>query len=266
MKRYLAPILVLLLLFAAGGSLWSQSRPAVAEQPPQTVAEELPPAEAPETPESADVSAPEPEDQTAPAEPTPETSAPADAAQTEAVPPPAEPSKTSPPAPEVTQPAPSEPESAETAAPAEAPAAEPKQPESLPAASDTDLSALAQDLLNEINRERAGSGAPALTLDTSLSAIAGLRATECTSKFSHTRPDGSSYRSAVDSAGIAYQSLGENLATGYLSANAVMQGWKGSDSHHDNVINQTFTRAGIGLAENTGNPYQGYVWVVIFCG
>lgn len=269
MKRYFAPALILVLLLLGGGTLWLQNPPAPAAEPPyssdtepvsqsvesqslpdSTVSTDSPPLLAADT---AEAIVPEP------AVPSDTAAAGPPHAANSTAPAPPKPAEIE--APSETVPAKSEPESSQSPASSAA-----EQSPEIAAPSTPDPSALTQDLLIGINKERAEAGASALTLDPSLSDVAALRASECTVKFGHTRPDGSLYHSAVDSAGISHRYLGENLATGYTSAQSVIQGWSDSGPHHDNIIHSNFTKVGIGLAENPDPSYPGYTWVAIFCG
>jgi uncharacterized protein YkwD len=110
-----------------------------------------------------------------------------------------------------------------------------------------------------VNEERAKAGLPALTLDTTLSANATVRAREIVSKFDHTRPDGSSFSTAIT---IPYRRSGENIAWGQKSPEAVMNAWMGSDGHRKNILGSSFTKLGVGVVEQNGRLY----WVQLFVG
>lgn len=270
LKRYFAPILILVLLLFAGSSLGRLSHPApVPETDPPAAAEDaVHPADPVESTEEASPSATEiPLTKPAPTETVqpelvpiselpsepPHSAVSSAGAQSVSAPEPAE-------TPAQAQTPPSNAEQSP-----ETPTAEPDPvPETPPASSAEDLSTLAQDLLAELNKERISAGISPLVLDSDLSSVAQLRAQECTIQFGHTRPDGTAYRSAVTDAGLSYQHLGENLATGQSSAQAVIQNWDSSDGHHDNIVSEHFTKVGIGLAKNSGTPYQGYTWTVVF--
>lgn len=253
------PLLVLDILLLAGSALWFRSGPVPSAESTSPVestgtgAESLDESKDGSDHDSPLSSADLPPDKTAPTEIAPTDPAPAD--------------ERSPAPPE--SPAESQPDSTsktESAPPQVQipPAAEEPVPYDQTAVPVEDISAMAQDLLAEMNRERAASGIDPLTLDQALSSVASLRAKEGTTHFGHTRPDGPSYRSAVDSAGLSYRSLGENLATGHTSAQAVIHDWNNSDGHHDNIVSERFAKVGIGLTKNNGNPHAGYTWAVIF--
>lgn len=120
------------------------------------------------------------------------------------------------------------------------------------------------DLINEVyeitNNYRSLVGVPSLTLDSSLVEAASIRAKELSDSFSHTRPNGSSCFTALSELGISYGTAGENIAAGYSSSQSVMEGWRSSSGHYQNIISSKFKKIGIGV--NIINNQ--YYWVQIF--
>ena len=82
--------------------------------------------------------------------------------------------------------------------------------------------------------------------------------------FSHTRPDGTSYKTAISEAGVVSNYTGENVACGHSSAQQVVKAWLNSPGHKDNILNSNFTKIGVGLEKNVGNGYRGYAWAQLF--
>lgn len=121
-----------------------------------------------------------------------------------------------------------------------------------------------EEVLRLVNEERVQAGLEELELDPALCAAAQVRAGECVSSFSHTRPDGSSYKTALSDQGVEKSYVGENVATGYQDARHVVEGWMKSEGHRANILNTSYCRIGIGLEENTGNRYRGYAWCQLF--
>jgi uncharacterized protein YkwD len=105
---------------------------------------------------------------------------------------------------------------------------------------------LAVQVLELVNEERAKAGLSSLTWDTKTAAAAQTRAAEIAVSFSHTRPDGSSYSSALKENGVSYSASGENIAYGQTSAAAVMEQWMNSAAHRANILNPEFTTLGVG--------------------
>ena len=106
--------------------------------------------------------------------------------------------------------------------------------------------AAASQVVNLVNEERAKAGLSPLTVDRSIEDAAQKRAHEIESSFSHTRPNGSSFSTALTEAGVNYRSSGENIAYGQSSAASVMQGWMNSSGHRANILNGNFTKIGVG--------------------
>lgn len=120
------------------------------------------------------------------------------------------------------------------------------------------------DLINEVyeitNNYRSSVGVSSLTLDSSLVEAASIRAKELSNSFSHTRPNGSSCFTVLSELGISYGTAGENIAAGYSSSQSVMEGWRSSSGHYQNIIFSKFKKIGIGV--NIINNQ--YYWVQIF--
>ncbi len=103
-----------------------------------------------------------------------------------------------------------------------------------------------QQIVDLVNAERTKVGLVPLTLDIQLSAAAQIRAEEQYTLFSHSRPNGSAYRTVLDENGISYMGCGENVAYGFRSPQAVMEGWMNSEGHKANILQEKFTHIGIG--------------------
>lgn len=120
------------------------------------------------------------------------------------------------------------------------------------------------EVVKLVNEARAEAGVPALVLDVNLRKAAQVRAAECVGTFSHTRPDGTSYKTAIQQAGVESKYTGENVATGHTSPKQVVDRLMKSDGHRANILNPNFTKIGIGLEKNVGNRYGGYSWSQLF--
>jgi hypothetical protein len=80
--------------------------------------------------------------------------------------------------------------------------------------------------------------------------------------FDHTTPDGTQdgipfYERIID-AGYDYQSCGENIAAGYASPEAVVEGWMNSDGHRRNILDPDYCDIGVGYAAVDGSKYHHY--------
>lgn len=121
----------------------------------------------------------------------------------------------------------------------------PDQPET-----DGSQDAFANEVVRLVNEERAKAGLPALTVDRGAASAAQVRAKEIERSFSHTRPDGSSFNSALTEAGVNFRGAGENIAYGQNSPEKVMEGWMNSSGHRANILNSSYTSIGVGHYQN----------------
>jgi uncharacterized protein YkwD len=122
-----------------------------------------------------------------------------------------------------------------------------------------------QQVFDLVNRERAAADVPPLQVDLRLAAAAQDHADWMAANgvMSHTGEDGSSPADRAAAAGFPYQTLGENVAAGYSSPEAVVQGWMNSSGHRANILRESFTLAAVGYAYSSGSGW-GHYWVNMF--
>lgn len=119
----------------------------------------------------------------------------------------------------------------------------------------------ADQVVKLVNAERTKRGLKALTIDAKAADAANVRAREIKQSFSHTRPNGTSFSTALKEQGVSYRGSGENIAYGQLSPEAVMQGWMNSDGHRANILNASYTHIGVGhFKDANGTNY----WAQLF--
>ena len=111
-----------------------------------------------------------------------------------------------------------------------------------------------------VNAERAKYGLSALTMDTKVQQAALVRAKETAQSFSHTRPNGSSFSTALTEAGVSYRTAGENIAYGQTTPQQVMNAWMNSSGHRANILNANYTTIGVGYTVINGTAY----WAQLF--
>ena len=118
------------------------------------------------------------------------------------------------------------------------------------------------EVLVLVNKERAKNGLKALTMDENVRKVARIKSSDMSTKnyFSHTSPTYGSPFDMLKSFGISYKSAGENIAQGYTTAEAVVNGWMNSSGHRANILNASYTKIGIGY-ETDGN-----YWTQMFIG
>lgn len=116
-----------------------------------------------------------------------------------------------------------------------------------------ELESYQKEVLRLTNVQRAQHGLPALKGDTRLDTVAAIRAEEVHRTFSHTRPDGSSWSTLLDSYSIAWRANAENIAAGQKDAKAVVEAWMNSPGHRANILSTKVTHLGVGARiNNTG--------------
>src|SRR5512140_3101270 len=113
-------------------------------------------------------------------------------------------------------------------------------PKSAPSPQPSALSAdiTPAQLLDAMNRVRAANGLAPLRLDRRLNLAASDRNRDMVAKhyFAHVSPEGISPLVWFDRHGYHYASAGENLATGYCSAEETVRAWMNSPGHRANVL------------------------------
>lgn len=113
-----------------------------------------------------------------------------------------------------------------------------------------------------VNIERAKEGLAALTVDEKVQAAAQIRAMECEQSFSHTRPNGSNFATALKEQGVSYRRAGENIAWGQRSPEEVVNAWMNSPGHRANIMNANFTKIGVGYYQNAnGTNYWSQLFI-----
>lgn len=124
-------------------------------------------------------------------------------------------------------------------------------------------SAIANQVLELINAERAKNGLAALTMNTNAQKAAQVRATEIVTQFSHTRPSGESCFTALKEFNVSYSTAGENIAYGQPDAKSVVNAWMNSSGHRANILKASFKQTGIGVYKDSKGVYY---WTQMFIG
>ncbi len=121
-------------------------------------------------------------------------------------------------------------------------------------------SSTASEVVRLTNSARSQNGYAALVEDGALSEAAAVRAREIARSFSHTRPSGASFSSALSESGVSYLRAGENIASGQKSASEVVNAWMNSPGHRANILNSSYSRIGSASVNIDGTLY----WVQLF--
>ncbi|MGL5074229.1 MAG: CAP domain-containing protein [Waterburya sp.] len=115
-----------------------------------------------------------------------------------------------------------------------------------------------QQILDLVNQERAKVGADPLRINEQLDQAADLHTQDQANMdtMSHTGSNGSTMANRLQDAGYQYSTAGENVASGYLDAEAVVAGWMGSEGHRANILNASFEDLGVGYGtSDDGTSY-----------
>lgn len=131
-----------------------------------------------------------------------------------------------------------------------------------PAAVDESIRNYEKEVIRLVNEARAEYGLAPLAEDENLSKVARTKSRDMRDNkyFSHTSPNyGSSFDMMADF-GIKFMTAGENIAYGYTTPAAVVNGWLNSPGHRANIMNASFTTIGVGYAKD------GNYWTQMFIG
>ena len=125
---------------------------------------------------------------------------------------------------------------------------------------DPSVTAYEQEVIRLVNEIRAENGLNALTYDWELTRVARYKSQDMKDNnyFSHTSPVYGTPFQMIKSFGISYRSAGENIAKGYSTPQAVVNGWMNSSGHRANILNTRYTHIGVGFV--SGGNY----WTQMF--
>lgn len=125
---------------------------------------------------------------------------------------------------------------------------------------DTTVLNYEKEVVRLVNEIRAENGLQALTYDWELSRVARYKSQDMKDNkyFSHTSPTYGSPFQMIKNFGITYRSAGENIAKGYATPQAVVNGWMNFSGHRANILNASFNRIGVGYVAS------GNYWTQMF--
>lgn len=127
-------------------------------------------------------------------------------------------------------------------------------------ARDSKVTEFEQEVIRLVNEIRAEKGLKALSYDWELSRVARNKSQDMKDNnyFSHTSPVYGSPFQMIRNFGISFRSAGENIAKGYATPQAVVNGWMNSSGHRANILNAGYTHIGVGYV--SGGNY----WTQMF--
>jgi uncharacterized protein YkwD len=119
--------------------------------------------------------------------------------------------------------------------------------------------------LKRINDYRAAKGKGKLRVSIALTRASSFHSADMASKdyFSHTSADGTSFADRVKRYYNYNPYLGENIAMGYTTGDAVFAAWKASPGHDANMLRSEFSVIGISRVANADGAYY---WTTDFGG
>lgn len=114
-------------------------------------------------------------------------------------------------------------------------------------------------LVNQIRQE---NGLQQLTANWELSRVARYKSQDMKDNryFSHTSPTYGSPFQMIKAFGLSYRTAGENIAKGYATPQAVVNGWMNSSGHRANILNASYKQIGVGYVAD------GNYWTQMFIG
>ena len=113
---------------------------------------------------------------------------------------------------------------------------------------DTSVTSYEQDVILLVNEIRKENGLKALTYDWELGRVARYKSQDMKDNkyFAHNSPVYGTPFQMIKNFGISYRSAGENIAKGYATPQAVVNGWMNSSGHRTNILNASYTHIGVG--------------------
>lgn len=131
------------------------------------------------------------------------------------------------------------------------------------AAEQPDYNAMAEEIVILVNEARAEEGLAPLYMAPYLNDVANVRARECMETFSHYRPNGELFITALDTNVVGYSSAAENIAAGNSTAEATFNQWKSSSGHWNSIMSPYYTHIGVGVCYEPNSMY-GWYWSQFF--
>ena len=131
----------------------------------------------------------------------------------------------------------------------------------IPQISDAVLS-YENEVIRLVKEIRTENGLKPLTANWELSRIARYKSEDMYNNryFDHTSPIYGTPFQMIRDFGLSYRSAGENIAYGYGTPTAVVNGWMNSSGHRANILNASYTQIGVGYC--AGGNY----WTQMFIG
>lgn len=132
----------------------------------------------------------------------------------------------------------------------------------------SDVEAVRRAVLKAVNAARAKEGLKPLKRRLQLEQVAQSYAEQMFREgfYGHDAPDGSDVRDRVHAVGYKPRRVAENLASGQISVEQVMEGWLSSPGHRANILHRRLSEMGVGLKVGKKDGELKILWVQVFAG
>ena len=127
---------------------------------------------------------------------------------------------------------------------------------------DSTVASYEAEVIRLINQIRQENGLRPLTANWELSRVARYKSQDMLDRgyFAHNSPTYGSPGRMIRAFGLSYRTAGENIAKGYTTPQAVVNGWMNSSGHRANILNASYTQIGVGYVP------KGNHWTQMFLG
>ena len=127
---------------------------------------------------------------------------------------------------------------------------------------DSTVTSYKAEVIRLVNEIRQQNGLRPLTANWELSRVARYKSQDMADRsyFAHNSPTYGSPGQMIKAFGLSYRTAGENIAKGYASPQAVVNGWMNSSGHRANILNASYTQIGVGYVARSNH------WTQMFIG
>ena len=127
---------------------------------------------------------------------------------------------------------------------------------------DSTVASYEAEVIRLVNQIRQENGLRPLTANWELSRVARYKSQDMLDQgyFAHNSPTYGSPGQMIRAFGLSYRTAGENIAKGYTTPQAVVNGWMNSSGHRANILNTSYKEIGVGYVAS------GHYWTQMFMG
>ena len=124
------------------------------------------------------------------------------------------------------------------------------------------VSSYESEVIRLVNEIRQQNGLRPLAANWELSRVARYKSQDMLDNryFAHNSPTYGTPFQMMKAFGLSYRTAGENIAKGYATPQAVVNGWMNSSGHRANILNAGYTQIGVGYVA------KGNYWTQMFIG